>query len=107
MTEGLSRVVVEYTSLIPRLSCGGGGKRAWCSLFVHAPSSLGNLHTTLLHYNFCLPAERLRCRDNYTPYETCMSCFEVITLTVCIASFEVIAELQGEKLCQSRAAAFN
>ena len=36
-------------SLVPRLSCGGGGKRAWYTLFVHAPSSLGNLHTTPLH----------------------------------------------------------
>ena len=34
---------------IPRLSCGGGGKRAWYTLFAHAPSSLGNLHTTPLH----------------------------------------------------------
>ena len=23
----------------------GGGKRAWYTLFMHAPSSLGNLHT--------------------------------------------------------------
>ena len=36
-------------SLIPRFSCGGGGKRAWYTLFAHAPSYLDNLHTTLLH----------------------------------------------------------
>ena len=36
-------------SLVLRLSCGGGGKRAWYTLFTHAPSSLGNLHTTPLH----------------------------------------------------------
>ena len=50
-------------SLIPRLLCGGGGKRAWYTLFAHAPNSLGNLHTTPPH----LPAERLHCLDNYTP----------------------------------------
>ena len=54
-------------SLVPRLLCGGRGKRAWYTLFAHAPGSLGNLHTTPLHYNyghlttitvnFCLPAE--------------------------------------------------
>ena len=27
----------------------GSGKRAWYTLFAHAPSSLGNLHTTPLH----------------------------------------------------------
>ena len=37
------------TSLVPRLSCVGGGERAWYTLFAHAPSSLGNLHTTPLH----------------------------------------------------------
>ena len=37
------------SSLVPRLLCRGGGKRAWYTLFSHAPSSLGNLHTTLLH----------------------------------------------------------
>ena len=36
-------------SLIPRLLCGGGGKRAWYTLFTHAPHSLGNLHTIPLH----------------------------------------------------------
>ena len=36
-------------SLVPRLLCGGGGKRAWYTLFAHAPSSLGNLHTTPLY----------------------------------------------------------
>ena len=32
-----------YTSisLVPRLLCGGGGKRAWYTLFTHVPSSLG------------------------------------------------------------------
>ena len=36
-------------SLVLRLLCGRGGKRAWYTLFTHAPSSLANLHTTLLH----------------------------------------------------------
>ena len=36
-------------SLVPRLLCGGGGKRAWYTLFAHASSSLGNLHTTPLY----------------------------------------------------------
>ena len=30
-------------SLVSRLSCGGGGNRAWYTLFAQAPSSLGNL----------------------------------------------------------------
>ena len=42
-------LVTHKYSLVPRLSCGGGGKRAWYTLFAHAPSSLGNLHTTPLH----------------------------------------------------------
>ena len=36
-------------SLVPRLLCVGGEKRAWYTLFAHVPSSLGNLHTTPLH----------------------------------------------------------
>ena len=36
-------------SLVPRLSCRGGGKRLWYTLLAHAPSFLDNLHTTLLH----------------------------------------------------------
>ena len=28
-------------SLVSRLSCGGGGKRPWCTLFTHVTSSLG------------------------------------------------------------------
>ena len=38
-------------SFIPRLLCRGGGKRAWYTLFAHTLSSLGNQHTTLLHWN--------------------------------------------------------
>ena len=40
---------ISKVSLVPRLLCGGGGKRAWYSLLAHAPSSLGNLHTTPLY----------------------------------------------------------
>jgi len=44
------RVTVgHHASLVPRLSCVGGGERAWYTLFAHVPSSLGNLHTTPLH----------------------------------------------------------
>ena len=47
-----SKPLVKYrvrcqTSLVSRLSCRGG--ESWCTLLAHAPSSLGNLHTTLLH----------------------------------------------------------
>jgi len=35
-------------NLVPRLFCGGGRKRAWYTLFAHAPSSLRNLYTILL-----------------------------------------------------------
>ena len=43
---------------------GGGGKRAWYTLFVHAPVPL--VTCILLRYtksmvNFCLPAERPHC----------------------------------------------
>ena len=31
-------------SLVPRLLCGGGEKRAWYTRFAHAPSSLTKLH---------------------------------------------------------------
>ena len=53
------------TSLVPRLLYNGGGKRLWYTLFAHAPSSLGNLHSTPLHKvnrNFCLLAERPHCK---------------------------------------------
>ena len=40
---------MESGSLVPRLLCRGGGKRAWYTLFMYAPGSLGNLHTTPLH----------------------------------------------------------
>ena len=52
-------------SLVPRLLCVGGGKRAWYTLFAHAPSSLGNcilLRYTKINGNFCLPAERPHCK---------------------------------------------
>ena len=39
-------------SLVPRFLCGGGGKKAWYTLFVHGPSFLGHLHTTPLHYMY-------------------------------------------------------
>ena len=45
----ISTLTTLCTSLVPRLLCGGGGKRAWYTLFAHAPGSLGNLHTTPLH----------------------------------------------------------
>ena len=34
-------------SLVPRLLCGGGGRRAWYTLFTHAPSSLAYYSTSL------------------------------------------------------------
>ena len=44
-----NRLRMVSISLVPRLLYGGGGKRAWYTLFAHAPSSLGNLHTTPLY----------------------------------------------------------
>ena len=41
--------IIRCTSLIPRLLYRAGGKRAWYTLFVHASSSLDNLHNTPLH----------------------------------------------------------
>ena len=40
-----SCVFTHMVNLVPRLLCGGGGKRVCYTLFKHAPSSLGNLHT--------------------------------------------------------------
>ena len=37
--QGVSVSSLEV-SLVPRLLCRGGGKRAWYTLFVNAPSSL-------------------------------------------------------------------
>ena len=70
------------------------------------------LRYTKITVNFCLLAEWLQCRDNYTPCETHTGSFEVrnnITLmvTVCIASFKTIGKLQRKRLHQSHAIAFN
>ena len=97
-------------SLIPRLSCGEG-KIARYTLFAHALSSLGNLHTTPLHQNygqFCLPAEMPHCIV-ILPLRLIGTVINNIasTVTVCIPSFEVIGELQRERLQQSWAAAFS
>ena len=54
-------------SLVPRLLCGGGGRRAWYTLFTHAPSSLA-------YYSASLKLLLLTCwkttLHGYTPYET-------------------------------------
>ena len=115
--SGKQNLCTAQCSLVPRLLCGGGGKRAWYTLFAHAPGSLGNLHTTPLYtkitVNFCLPPERPHCIVTvYTPCGTHTSDFEVknniaLMVTVCIASFEVIGKLQRERLRQSRAKVFS
>ena len=70
----------------------GRRKRAGYILFVHAPSFLSNLHTTLLHkIQFCLPPERPHCKV-ILPFETHMGGFEVrnvaaLTVATCIALF--------------------
>ena len=80
---------VEEHSLVPRLLCGGGGKNYGQFLFTSRKAAHG-----------------------YTPCGTHMGGIEVennitLTVTVCIASFEVIGELQRERLRHSRAAAFS
>ena len=42
-------IITVLSSLVLRVLCEGGGKRAGYTLFVHAPNSFDNLHTTLLH----------------------------------------------------------
>ena len=49
--------------------------------------------------NYCLAPVRLLC--------LCVKNNITLTVTVCIALFEAIGELQREKLCQSRAATLN
>ena len=101
---------------MPRLLCGGGGKRAWYTLFAHVQSSLGNLHTTPLHLNYS--QFLFTCWKTAQPSYT--SCGKdtrtgglkvenniTLTVTVCIAPFKVIGELQREKLRQSCAIAFS
>ena len=61
--------------------------------------------------NFCLPLERLHCMV-ILPVGHITGGIEVennivLTVTICIASFEVIDELQRERLHHSRAAAFS
>ena len=99
-------------SLIPRLSCGVGGKRAWYTLFVHVPMCLCNLYSATLKLQSILFTSWKATLHGYTPSETHTGSFEVknniaLTVTVCIALFEVIGEVQRERLCQSRATAFS
>ena len=60
-----TRLSLRFSVLQATESWAGPGNEAtWYTLFAHAPSSLGNLHTTPLHKNygqFCLPAERPHC----------------------------------------------
>ena len=117
ITQLVYQVAANFTrstSLVPRLLCGGGGKRAWYTLFAHVPSSLGNLHTTPLQLKlWSIFAYLLKATlHSYTPCGTHTSDFEVknnivLTVTFCIALFEVIGELQTERLHQSCAEALS
>ena len=98
-----------HPSLVPRLLCRGGGKRAWYTLFVHAPSSLGNLHTIPKLQSISVYLLKACISGIYTPCETHTGGFEVrnniaLTVTVCIALFVAIGELQKS---QSHAAVFS
>ena len=78
---------------------------------MHAPSSLGNL--LLLCYakipvNFCLPAERPHTILPVRHLRAVLKSNNIaLTVKVCIASFEMIGELQREILRQSRATVFS
>ena len=92
-------------SHVPRLLCVGGGKKGLYPLFVHVPSSLGNLDTTKIKVNFCLPAEGLHHRDillmdTYGHFEVKNNV--ALRVTVCIASFQMIGELKIQKDCVSQ-----
>ena len=61
--------------------------------------------------NLCLPAERLHCIVILSVGHI-RAVLEVenniaLTVTVCVALFEVVGELQRERLCHSSAAAFS
>ena len=103
------RTVICVISLVPRLLCGGEGKRAWYTLRMRqVPLVICILlRYTKIMVNFCLLT-----LYSYTPCGTHTSDFEVknnitLTVTVCIASFEVIGEVQRERLHQSRAKALS
>ena len=101
-------------NLVPRLSCGGGGERAWYTLFAHAPNSLGNLHATspaLKLRSILLTCWKAALHDYTLFWYSYGRFFKSKTLSlrrwVCTASFEVIGELQRKRLRQSHAAVFS
>ena len=84
-----------HHSLVPTpLWMGGGGKRAWYTLFAHVPSSFGNLHT--ICHNAGL----------YSLWVKSETVFALMVV-VCIASFKAIGEFQWERLHQSCATMFS
>ena len=65
-------------SFVPRLLCGEGGKRAWYTLFAHAPSSLGNLRYTKITVKSVYLLKRLHCKVTcILPAKHIMGGFEV------------------------------
>ena len=92
------RQLLTVTSLIPILSCRGGGKRTWYILFEHAPYYSATLKLMEISV-YLLKATP----QNFTSCETPSGCFEVrnniaLTLTGYIASFKTICKLQKERL---------
>ena len=99
-------------SLIPRFLCGGGGREpgTHCSRMRQFPFVTCVL---LCYTKITMSAYLLKAAlHSHTSCGTHTSDLEVnnsitLTVTVCIASFEVISELQRERSCQSRAKALS
>ena len=93
-----SKVIVNF-SLVPALSYGGGGKRAWYTLCTHAPSSCIGQVCLRPHWRVIFTLRHIT--GNFEVKSSIAS-----TVTVCIALFEVIGELQRKRLHWSHAAVF-
>ena len=113
-TEPFISLSYFNSSLVHRLFWGGGGKRAWYTLFAHVPSSLGNLYTkyfAILKSTEMLFTRQKATLQNYTARVTHTGGFKVgnnitLTVTVCITSFKMIGKLHRKKSYQSLAVAF-
>ena len=102
MSKAFNTIIAQFSilfctacSLVPRLLCQGGGKRAWYTLFAHAPSSLVTCILfcyTKINGNFCLPAERPHCRI-ILPVRHFRAVLKSEN-SVCITLYKMIGKLQ-------------
>ena len=87
-------------SLVPRLLCGGGGKRTWYIRSCMCKVPLVTYLILKLMETFCLPAERLHCKV-ILPVRHLRAVLKsetiiALTATVCIASFKQLVNFKGK-----------